>query len=195
MLHLPTLCSIHSLGIRAAHRILHCVTVAEQTEHSHLGKHPATGRLAVMPGFSLFLPLSASIIKKMDNLHAGYWACLPSTNPISHNDSLINLLLLFQQHTVSAQLWNMVESCWEHICQDCSVNKGIQQAFVWLYLYLYSYVPIECSINTWDRTIYTVMSWILRNTCDPRHFSIKMQQESRLFAQGDVITPTHTALR
>ena len=36
------------------------------------------------------------------------------------------------------------------------------------------------------------MSRILRNTCDPRHFSINMQQESSLFAQGDIITPTHS---
>lgn len=67
----------------------------------------------------------------------------------------------------------MVESCWEHICQGCSVNKGMQHAVVWLYLYLYGCVPIECS-----KHIHTGISWILRNTCNPRHFSIKMKQQS-----------------
>lgn len=36
------------------------------------------------------------------------------------------------------------------------------------------------------------MSQILRNTCDPRQFSIKMQQESRPSAQGDSVTPTRS---
>lgn len=71
----------------------------------------------------------------------------------------------------------MVESCWEHICQGCSVNKGMQHAVVWLYLYLYGCVPTECSKHVYYGTIYTALSRILKNTCNLRHFSIKMQQQ------------------
>lgn len=61
-------------------------------------------------------------------------------------------------------------------------------------------MPLQRSRHTEDGTIYTVMSRISTNTWDPRHWSIRMQQERCLtfyfyffFAQGDIITPTRSS--
>lgn len=108
--------------------------------HSPLGK--AHHDLA---SFALSVPL----IKKMAQPRAGCGACLPSPNPISHSDSLINLLLLFPRHPGSARLGS---GMWGNLAESTSVRiaewrKGSSR--LWGdYICIYRALPLQRSRHT-----------------------------------------------